>query len=231
MESMILFKRNQTAKWLKSKSNEEKKKMFTACIKLGRQQRKLYKERELEIRDYRMNVIKKKEEEIMRRKEEVKKKKESLCFKISKDGFWDSKEEIYTKIAAKSETKKRTLLQTQLRFRQFVLKQPYPDKTIFSFSKAKKKLSSDQLMSNLCELIDSSPRVEVADILSMPNSWIGKQIKHRFVDEQDSTTTWYHGLVVGAPEPQLFEVIYFGEEIYEFDLLQDYNDGDLELLL
>ena len=62
-------------------------------------------------------------------------------------------------------------------------------------------------MSNLCELIDSSPRVEVADILSMPNSWIGKQIKHWFVDEQDSTTTWYHGLVVGAPEPQLFEVI------------------------
>ena len=34
LESMILYKRNKTADWLKTKSNEEKKKMFQACIKV-----------------------------------------------------------------------------------------------------------------------------------------------------------------------------------------------------
>ena len=36
MESLILFRRNKTAKWLKSKSANEKDKLFKACIKVGR---------------------------------------------------------------------------------------------------------------------------------------------------------------------------------------------------
>ena len=39
MESMILYKRNKTSEWLKTKSDEEKREMFKGCIKLGRQQR------------------------------------------------------------------------------------------------------------------------------------------------------------------------------------------------
>ena len=39
-----MFYQNQTAKWLKYKDNKEKKKLFKACIKVGRDQRQLYKQ-------------------------------------------------------------------------------------------------------------------------------------------------------------------------------------------
>ena len=41
---MILYKRNKAADWLKTKSDEEKKKMFQACIKVGWNQRMIYKQ-------------------------------------------------------------------------------------------------------------------------------------------------------------------------------------------
>ena len=145
IESMVLFKRNQTAKWLKLKSSDEKKKMFKACIKLGRQQRSLHKQREEEIREYRKGVIKKKEEELIRKREQARKKMESLCCEVSKDGFWVSREEVSSNMKGKCETKKKKMLQTQIRFRQLVLKQPYPDKSIFCFSVAKKKLHSHHI--------------------------------------------------------------------------------------
>jgi hypothetical protein len=40
-----MFCQNQTAKWLKSKDDQEKKKMFNACIRVGRDQCQLYKQR------------------------------------------------------------------------------------------------------------------------------------------------------------------------------------------
>ena len=44
LESMILYKRNKTVDWLKTKSDEEKKKMFQACIKVGWNQKMIYKQ-------------------------------------------------------------------------------------------------------------------------------------------------------------------------------------------
>jgi len=121
------------------------------------------------------------------------------------------------------------MLQTQIRFRQLVLKQQYPDKSIFCFSVARKKLHSDQLASNLILLIESTP-VLTHDDLKAPDQLIGQRIRHRFINE-DGISSWYHGVVVGAPKPEVLQVLYFGEEeICEFtNLLQDFSDGDLEL--
>ena len=48
LENMVLYKRNKTADWLKTKRDEEKK-MFQACIKVGQNQRMIYKQRNKEL--------------------------------------------------------------------------------------------------------------------------------------------------------------------------------------
>ena len=69
------------------------------------------------------------------------------------------------------------------------------------------------------------------EILATPKLLVGVSINHRFVHE-DGGLSWYNGLVVGnIPDSNFFEVIYFGEhEIYKFELLDDYHNGDLELV-
>lgn len=61
LESMILYKRNKTADWLKAKSDEEKKTIFQACIKVGRNQRIIYKQRKKELISYREETLKQRE--------------------------------------------------------------------------------------------------------------------------------------------------------------------------
>lgn len=57
------------------------------------------------------------------------------------------------------------------------------------------------------------------------------QIHHRFLDE-DGNPEWYNGVVVGWTNETEFEVVYSDEdEVYQFDLLTDYHEGDLKFVL
>ena len=230
MESLIMFKRNKTAKWLQTKSKQDKDKLFKACISLGRQQRQLNREREATIQAYRQQVLKQKEESIIKRQSAERKKKEALCYQISEVGFWNSPEKVKAGLSGKSECKQRSYLQTQLRFRKHVLKQSYPeDKSVYCFSRMRRKLSSTELSANLLKLIDAFTVPTIEDILKVPDRLVGVCIRHRF--EEEGVLKWYHGVVVGVLESKEFEVIYTGEqEICEFDLMQDYYKGDLEVV-
>ena len=75
---MVLYKRNDTAKWLKTKSEKDKEKIFTACIKLGRQQRQVYKEREEAIKDYRRKKIEERETYLQKKRKITKKDKTAM---------------------------------------------------------------------------------------------------------------------------------------------------------
>ena len=57
IEAMVLYCNNKTAKWLSQKSEEEKTQLFAACIKLGKQQRKIYQQRRDEIRTFRQEQL------------------------------------------------------------------------------------------------------------------------------------------------------------------------------
>ena len=60
---------------------------------------------------------------------------------------------------------------------------------------------------------------------------VGTQIQHRFMDE-DGGLAWYDGLVFNLIDEATFEVIYSDEdEVYQFELLEDYHEGDLQLIL
>ncbi len=72
MESIILFKRNKTAKWLKTKSREEKEKLFKNCIKIGRQQRQIDEQRQDGIQVHRQQVLKNRELTLVAKRKRVK---------------------------------------------------------------------------------------------------------------------------------------------------------------
>ena len=43
---------------------------------------------------------------------------------------------------------------------------------------------------------------------------------------------WYDGLVFNLIDEATFKVIYSDEdEVYQFELLEDYHEGDLQLIL
>ena len=229
---MLMFRQNQTAKWLKSKDDQEK--MFKACIRVGRDQRQLYKQRKNDILVYQQNVIQEKEQALAKKRRQKEERKLALCAKISHtDGFWMSAEDAISNLSKLSnETQKKAALKDQLKFREIILCQEYADRSVFQFSKAKKQFSSQKLLDNLCKLISSAKEPPTRQqIVTNPRLLIGTRIQHRF-EEEDGSLTWYEGLVIGhLSDAQTFEVVYFGEdEICEFELLEDYSKNDLKFL-
>ena len=229
---MLMFHQNQTPKWLKCKGDQEKKKPFEACIKVGRDCQ-VYKQRKNDILVYQEKIVREKEQELAKKKRQKQEQKLTLCSKISSNGFWMSVEDALTSLSKlPNETKKKAALKDQLKFRETILCQEYADRSVFQFSKAKKQFSSQKLLDNLCKLINAAQELPtIESILTNPRLLIGIHIQHRF-EEEDGSLTWYEGLVVGhLPDTQTFEVVYFGEdEICEFELLEDYGKNDLKFL-
>ena len=232
MEGVILFKQNKTRDWLKTKTDREKKEIFIACIKLGREQRQVYQKRKLLIAQHREKQLLEREKAIVARRGAAKKKRDELCLQVSRDSYWRTCEVAMTKMQGLSESKKKKALQIQIKFRQSVLKQEYRDKSVFNFSQNRKQFSSAKLYSNLTKLTSASQHPSVDAVLANPSLWVGVAIQHKFVDE-DNSPTWYEGVVIGQVEgTSLFEVLYYEEDnnISEFELLEDLVNKDLILL-
>ena len=95
MESMILYKRNKTSEWLKTKSDEQKREMFKGCIKLGRQQRRIYKQRKQQICLHREETLKLREEALVCKQKKEREKMITICKQICKLGIYHTKEDIF----------------------------------------------------------------------------------------------------------------------------------------
>ena len=242
IEALILYSNNQTASWLSRKSEEEKSKLISACIKLGREQRAIYQARREEIRAYQQNEIKKKEEEIFRKHQRSLKQKEELTKDIVKIGLWISEKEITTKLEKiHGILKQKIALKTQLLFRKNVLKQEYPDPTIWYFSTKGKQRTVTELKNNLIKLTnvtyerdseDQIGEITLTDVMKNPTLLIGRRIEQIF-EESDGTTNWYQGTVLKRlpDNDSMFEVMYDDdEETYTFNLMEDIIIGDLRLL-
>ena len=77
-----------------------------------------------------------------------------------------SKEDAITNVLKlPNESKKKTALKDQLKFREVVLCQDYVEKSFFQFSKAKKQFTSQKLLDNLCELIDAAQELPAIDLI------------------------------------------------------------------
>ena len=119
------------------------------------------------------------------------------------------------------------------------------DKSLFSFSKDKKQHSLEQLKQNLVQLISETQHLtepsakrgrnqggEEDPVVQNPQLLVGKQVVHYF--EEDGTRKGYPGLVTGLVPGTTtwFNISYDADvqEFYTFELLDDYREGDLEIL-
>ena len=169
-----------------------------ACIKVGRQRRQVHHQREESIRAHRQKVLQDREKTVAARRVKDEKRKEDLCQKISQAGFWSSEVKIQSGLTDKSELEQRKHLETQLRFRQHVLKQTCTDKSMFCVSRKGKKLSSSELAANLLKLVSVAPSPTTGEVLRSPELLIGLEIRHRFDD--CGILTWYDGMVIGMQD-------------------------------
>ena len=97
IEAMVLYSNNRTARWLSQKTADEKAQLFSACMKLGRQQRKVYKQRREEIHAFRQEQNRLKEERIRARCKKITEEKEKLTKEVVKVGLWSTGDEIAIK--------------------------------------------------------------------------------------------------------------------------------------
>lgn len=119
LESMILYEWNKTAEWLKTKSDEEKREMFQACIKLGRQQRVVDKQRKQQIHLHREETLKLREKALASKQKREREKIVHICKQICKLGIYRTTEEVSLNLAKiTSEKKRQEVLKIQICFRQ-----------------------------------------------------------------------------------------------------------------
>ena len=119
-------------------------------------------------------------------------------------------------------------------FRKNVLKQEYPDPTIWYFSTKGKQRTVTELKNNLIKLTnvtyerdseDQIGEITLTDVMKNPNLLIGRRIEQIF-EESDGTTNWYQGTVLKRlpDNDSMFEVMYDDdEETYTFKLINYYN--------
>ena len=118
-------------------------------------------------------------------------------------GLWQSEQQMQAGLMKlKTKTSKLQALKAQLDFRKKVLEQNPVDK---SLSRNKKKLSVDEVCSNLCKLFPPMSGCDKEDL-------IGKRIKHKW--NEDGTEKWYFGTIldVVAGTDDWYNVRYDDEE-------------------
>ena len=181
-----MFKRNKTAKWLKTKSSEEKEKLFKACIKMGRQQRQVHCQREEGIRVHRQQVLKEREQALIAKQRKEKQKKEELCQQVLREGYWNSEAKIRAGlhvVCGKSESRCRKYLEVQLRFRQHVLNRRTSTNHFSVYQKREKSCHLKNYLTILLTLISAVSLPTTEEILKCPKLLVGMQVKHCFEDE------------------------------------------------
>ena len=104
----------------------------------------------------RNEILRAKQAALARLREKKVMEKEHLTQAMMVYGLWQTKEQIARGIAkCKSNTSKFKALKAQLDFRKKVLEQEYNDQYVFCLSKNKRKLSVDEVCSNLEKLLCS----------------------------------------------------------------------------
>ena len=156
-----------------------------------------------------------------------KQKTEETLTMLSKIHLITSPEELHKAIKsiddeycnkAKKNTKKTKLLRNQIEIRKKVLMQDIS----IPFSHSKKKRPLSQIIKELADYITSISHKD-------PSTLVGKQVKHKFKDEDTDEEQWYSGIVIDYNTvTKLHEISYNGEvEHCHFDLMQDLIAGDL----
>ena len=231
-ESHIVFGKNKTFSWLESKDDEQKQKIIDSSTKQATVIRKNFQKITNTIQKRRLESLKDRQLEIQRLEMKAFKNKEAATEQIIHYGLWQSPSEISTKLCELTGKKEKvTALKAQLNFRRLVLQQPVKDKSIFNFSSKEIGLFCfEHLTDNLLVLVKSAHQLDSDGDDAVPAFLVGKQIQHRF--QENDASTWFNGRVISQVPgfPKWFNVIYEDDpSVYSYQLMDDYSSGDLIL--
>ncbi len=90
LEAMVMFSNNKTAKWIKTKSVEEREELFKQARDKGPKFRKVFKERQLALFEEKARLMREKQAVAARKRVEKRKEKESLTQSIISMGLWQT---------------------------------------------------------------------------------------------------------------------------------------------
>ena len=179
-------------KWLNSKSAEEVQHLLQTARKKAPEFKKSYKQRKQDILERRIKALHEKQCALEAAHKRGLRPKEKLTQHIICCGLWQTRQEIFTRVAQQhSKTAKLKLLKIQLNFRKQVLDQKsYHDKELFLFSKNGQQYSIERLIENLCKLLSDEESVHTG-ANSKEESLVGKKIKHKWrMNMELSSGTW-----------------------------------------
>ena len=180
-----MFSNNKTAKWIKTKSVQEREEMFKQAREKGQKFRKVFKERRLAMFEEKARLMRAKQATAAKKRVKERKEREISLKRSFRWGLWQTVYQIEAGLMKlKSKISKLNALKTQLNFRKKILQQTHPSKTIFQFSHKGHQYTVDEMKQNLSE-----------SQLSCQDDLTGKLIQHRWIVEGESE--WFSGTILG----------------------------------
>ena len=189
--NLVQVKKNKTIKWLSNLSEQDQGAVVDLAVKKRQQVHKEYQdEKKLRSERRKQNMAQENiKRETLKKKLHDEKEKLLQLHLITTSG--ELKEELLIIESEKiSDSKKRnkqiTLLKTQIKIRK-VLDQIVP----IVFTNNRKQRPVTDIAKELCEFIDKSTLpTERAEFIKDPSTLVGKQIKHKFKDEDSGDLQW-----------------------------------------
>ena len=233
LEAMVMFSNNKTAKWIKTKSVQEREEMFKQAREKGQKFRKVFKERRLAMFEEKARLMRAKQATAAKKRVKERKERENLTQEIISMGLWQTVYQIEVGLMKlKSKTSKLNALKTQLNFRKKILQQTHPSKTIFQFSHKGHQYTVDEMKQNLSELLPDAEQPRQSQ-LSCQDDLTGKLIQHRWIVEGESG--WFSGTIlrkvaVCETSNMWYNILYDGEENI-VTLEKDIEAGDIVCIM
>lgn len=130
-----------------------------------------------------------------------------------------------------------TALKVQIRFRKHILQQEHIDKSVFKFSdKQDGTYTVQRLSDNLIKLVSAAesetPERQLSLDSTTPHFLVSRRVSHSFMENEEIVQ--YTGTVISMVPgfPTWYNIVYDNEPdcVYTYQLLDDYNNGDLTLI-
>ena len=211
MESMVMYRNNNTDAWLDSNSTK-KEELVKMAMQNKSQVIEQNKLRKSQLYDQRCKIIEQKRTLKKQQMEKKQKQKDIIQSLIKENGIWNNEMKIDEELnKVKTKKEKLILLKKQISvYKDKDIVQLAPsEKHLVAFSQKGKQHDVDKLKSNLIQLINKSnvtQPVDDSNIFDKPDLLIGKPIVHTWNDANNGQDAMWNGRIMSYGDG-IFKVI------------------------
>ena len=237
-EGKIMYRNNNTCNWIDEKSSDEQTKIISIVRKDTAQRMSSEVLQKKAIIAEKVKIQKDKSLTFQRKERRCQIQKQKILVDLQKDGgLWQTEEDVDHKLAQLPQRQRRNVVKTQIRARKQLLGQSDVNAALFNFSKNKRQLTTEELLSNLKMLVslsESNPTDDANTLMEKinmnPSILVNKKCSHCYTD--NGRETWWEGRIIKQKKRSVdFVISYEGEddeiELSLHDLLYDISIGDL----